>query len=544
MANKVSPLGIEKHGAGGEIPLNPLTYLGPRMTPYETIKTVFMVCSGIFFVRMIFIIILFLIIWLMCLIALLGYKAVPKNSKYDEKVLPQPLSKWRRRVINCTKPLFRVICFFMGYYWIKVKGKPDRKAPVWVANHVGFMDLCIVGCFHIPMAVSKAENAKLPFIGTMLKANQTIMVQREDRNARKTVLEAINQRTRSGEYLPLMVFPEGTTTNTSCIMQFKRGAFVPGMPVQPFTLRYPSQHLSVSWTHDSPGLVGIGLRLLCQFYNRAEVEFLPVHTPSPKEVADPDLFANNVRKEISQAMNLPMTSHAVEDMFLTLACKKDGLTPHDWPLADLNGRFGLDEVKKLLKVFVGMDRNRDGYIDAVEFASALKLDGNNPYTQALFTALDVDEDGRLAFRDFVVGLSMGCSAASIEDKIRFAFSVYDTENSNGITEAQLISVLRALKPQAAQEEVTSLAQSLLNKYDVNLSRRLSIDEFAHMARSQPHLIDVLPMSFEHALELRRRSLAHMGSHTSLSAAGRSQSKRSLLGISGTQSERDRKVESV
>lgn len=37
---------------------------------------------------------------------------------------------------------------------------------------------------------------------------------------------------------PLMVFPEGATCNGEYITQFKKGAFTPLTPIQPFTLKY------------------------------------------------------------------------------------------------------------------------------------------------------------------------------------------------------------------------------------------------------------------------------------------------------------------
>jgi len=46
------------------------------------------------------------------------------------------------------------------------------------------------------------------------------------------------------------------------------------------------------------------LRLLwltmTQFYNRCEIEYLPVYTPSADEVADANLYANNVREVMAK----------------------------------------------------------------------------------------------------------------------------------------------------------------------------------------------------------------------------------------------------
>ena len=37
---------------------------------------------------------------------------------------------------------------------------------------------------------------------------------------------------------PIVVFPEGTTTNGTALTTFKSGAFVAGRPVQPILIRY------------------------------------------------------------------------------------------------------------------------------------------------------------------------------------------------------------------------------------------------------------------------------------------------------------------
>lgn len=53
--------------------------------------------------------------------------------------------------------------------------------------------------------------------------------------------------------LQIMVFPEGTCTNRSCLITFKPGAFYPGVPVQPVLIRYNNRTDSFTWTWDGPG---------------------------------------------------------------------------------------------------------------------------------------------------------------------------------------------------------------------------------------------------------------------------------------------------
>ena len=41
---------------------------------------------------------------------------------------------------------------------------------------------------------------------------------------------------------PILIYPEGTTGNNKCIMNFKRGAFEPMMPIKAYCLDYKERH--------------------------------------------------------------------------------------------------------------------------------------------------------------------------------------------------------------------------------------------------------------------------------------------------------------
>lgn len=53
--------------------------------------------------------------------------------------------------------------------------------------------------------------------------------------------------------LQVLIFPEGTCTNRSCLITFKPGAFYPGVPIQPVCIRYPNKLDTVTWTWEGPG---------------------------------------------------------------------------------------------------------------------------------------------------------------------------------------------------------------------------------------------------------------------------------------------------
>jgi hypothetical protein len=53
--------------------------------------------------------------------------------------------------------------------------------------------------------------------------------------------------------MQVLIFPEGTCTNRSCLITFKPGAFYPGVPIQPVCIRYPNKLDTVTWTWEGPG---------------------------------------------------------------------------------------------------------------------------------------------------------------------------------------------------------------------------------------------------------------------------------------------------
>jgi 1-acyl-sn-glycerol-3-phosphate acyltransferase len=48
----------------------------------------------------------------------------------------------------------------------------------------------------------------------------------------------IAARASDARYPPIFMFPEGTTSNGHCLLQFQRGAFVAGVPIIPVLLNY------------------------------------------------------------------------------------------------------------------------------------------------------------------------------------------------------------------------------------------------------------------------------------------------------------------
>merc|ERR1712183_62117 len=116
----------------------------------------------------------------------------------------------------------------------------------------------------------------MPFMGPLVRLFQAIQVTRDEPGvpkSGKSVSAQIVERVQDpGHYPPPLIFPEGTTGNGLCLMKFKSGAFLAGAPVQPILLKFPCCCFSPAWTTSS--LPVVLLRMLCQVYNRVQVEVL------------------------------------------------------------------------------------------------------------------------------------------------------------------------------------------------------------------------------------------------------------------------------
>jgi len=52
---------------------------------------------------------------------------------------------------------------------------------------------------------------------------------------------------------------------------------------------------------------------LLPFSIKAEIIYLPAYYPSEEEKANPELYANNVRKKMAEVLGVPTTNHTIAD---------------------------------------------------------------------------------------------------------------------------------------------------------------------------------------------------------------------------------------
>ncbi|XP_066050676.1 lysophosphatidylcholine acyltransferase 2 [Chamaea fasciata] len=519
MAPRVLPLPRQQSFSPPTVP-NPFVHPG-RLSAGDKLRTVL---QGIILLplRVICIVFILLLAWLSASIATC---CQPGRGFL-------PLKGWRRRMIQTTlSSLTRMAYFVMGFQ-IKVKGKVASlpEAPIFVAApHSSFFDAIICALTGMPSIVSRAENLSTPVFGTILGSLQPVAVSRQDPDSRKNTVAEITRRSLSrGQWPQILIFPEGTCTNRSCLITFKQGAFVPRVPVQPVLLRYPNKLDTVTWTWQGYSFKELCIMTLCQIFTRLEVEFLPVHVPTEEEKNDPILFANRVRQTMANALNVPVTDHTFEDCRLMISAgqltlpMEAGLVEFTKISKKLNLKW--NHVREQLDTFAAIaSASKGGRIGIEEFAEYLKLPISDVLKE-LFLLFDRNGDGTIDFREYVIGLSILCNPANTEETIRMAFKLFDMDDDGTITEDEFASII-----QSALGLPELDVSVLFKEIDADETGKLSYEEFKNFALKHPEYATL----FTTYLDLQRHQLDVFEEHDTELPKGKHIPVRSTAPVSET-----------
>nr|XP_033785557.1 lysophosphatidylcholine acyltransferase 1 isoform X2 [Geotrypetes seraphini] len=420
-----------------------------RFTPLQKAKIAFMTFT-LFPIRLIIAAFMMLLVWPFAFVASIGR---------TEKDLEKSLSWWRWILDILIKVILRAMWFACGFHWITVKGRQalPAEAPILIlAPHSSFFDAIPV-TMSMSSVVIKEESRSVPLWGTIINYIQPVFVSRSDQDSRRKTVEEIKRRAHSNGIWPqVMIFPEGTCTNRSCLITFKPGAFIPGVPVQPLVLRYPNTMDTVTWTWQGPGVLNILWLTFCQFHNFVEIEFLPIYIPSEEEKKNPTLYANNVRCLMAKALGIPVTDFTFEDCQLALA-KGQLPLPSSTSLlefAKLMRSLGLNPKKlgkHLDKYSESAKKRRGERITLREFASYINVPASESLEHlfALFNKMYQSEQDRTIVQEdlaCILKTALGVSDLNVSD----LFGAVDEQKKRQITYADFYKFVK-LHPDFAEE---------------------------------------------------------------------------------------------
>lgn len=393
------------------LPPNPYVNHTPPAGTYEKVKWT-VVGLTLFLPRLLGVILTVVIVWIMAKITVMGWPTGPK-MRID---MPLPDNGWRRLIQRILFPaMVRINLFCLGFHWIDIKGcpAPRAEAPIVVCNHQGFPDIWWFIWQFLPVGVSAAENMRFPVMGDIMLSQQTIFVAREEKDSALKAADMMVKVAKDPRWPPIVVYPEGNTSNGRQLCAFKMGPFQPGLPVQPCVISYPNKFVDASWEEPMGLPVHIvAIRLLLQFHNYMQVHYLPVIVPTEAEKKDPALFAARVKQVMAAALGVTQTEYSFADTRLLFSARKLKVPMGECAIEmeKVTREWGVSysDARDALERFAAGAGPRTKTLDADALVRALGLsaeEATDAFKAKLLSTFDQGSKGSVTFREFVAGLA-------------------------------------------------------------------------------------------------------------------------------------------
>ncbi|KXS14402.1 EF-hand [Gonapodya prolifera JEL478] len=143
-----------------------------------------------------------------------------------------------------------------------------------------------------------------------------------------------------------------------------------------------------------------------------------------------------------------------------------------------NTNFTPEEIQRLYKRFMKLDKDGDGAIDREEFLSLPQI-ANNPLAHRMIAIFDEDGGGDVDFKEFISALSTFTVKGNKEEKLRFAFKVYDMDRDGYISNGELFLVLKMMVGNNLKDQqLQQIVDKTIMEADLDGDGKISFEEFA------------------------------------------------------------------
>ena len=213
--------------------------------------------------------------------------------RHDLMALRQRLTRWFLARLSGALP-FRV----------RVEGELPAQPMLWVANHVSWTDIPLLGMLTPLSFLSKAEVRSWPLAGWLAHKAGTLFIRRGSGDS-NLVGQQLNRHLQRGRHL--LIFPEGTTTDGQRLRTFHgrllASAIDSGVAVQPVAIRYlrAGQPCSVAPFVGDDDMLSHLLRLLSSPPGEVEIRLLQ---PIPSATYSRNELARHSQAIIASALRL------------------------------------------------------------------------------------------------------------------------------------------------------------------------------------------------------------------------------------------------
>jgi len=227
--------------------------------------------------------------------------------------------RWNIRVYS------RLMLFLAGFYYIKTTHmkltnfianyQENQKSyyPLIVCNHISWVESVFLMSKFSGSFIAKNEFEKMPIISHIGVFLDLLYIDRSNGDERQQILRDIGERVKKKNEIPLIIFPEGTTSNGTALLTFKKGSFYFMNPLKIICIKYPRKNFN-PFLDDVTGMGTNVLLSFCQFYNSMEVVEFDVLEPKNLENVDKwEDYAKVVRMVMGQCLKIKQVEMGYRD---------------------------------------------------------------------------------------------------------------------------------------------------------------------------------------------------------------------------------------